>query len=276
MKVLLLAPLLLLACSGTSSRKPLSMPEGYTYENLRETGLDRKLEEVSGIEYDGDEGFLAHNDEEGIIYKLDRQYNVTASLPFGKDDDYEELKKVNKNVYVLKSNGNIWSMEYDGRAVNAPREHKWPGKKAEFEAMFYDEQQQYLVLISKNAKQDKESRTSHGYAFYPAENRFGKEPVFSLSWDEAGRAAGSAFKAIHPSAAAIHPATGELYLLASIEKLLLILDRNGVVKEVHELDKKRFPQAEGITFDKEGNLYITNEAADGDAATLLSFTYQAG
>lgn len=274
MKILLLTPLLLVACAGTSSEEAPSLPKGYAYDNLRENDLEKELEEISGIEYDDAGGFLAHNDEEGIIYKLDKTYRITAALSFGEEGDYEELKKVGDALYVLKSKGNIWSLGYDGTTVGTMQQHKWPGKKAEFESMFYDGDRQRLVIICKNEKGDKESRVSRGYAFYPGEGRFEEEPVFSLSWDDAGRVAGRELKALHPSAAAIHPLTGDLYLLASIEKLLLVLDMEGGVKEVHELDRKRFPQAEGITFDPEGNLYITNEGADTGTATLLSFSYQ--
>lgn len=251
------------------------MPEGYVYENMQKVELERELEEISGIEYDGNNTFLAHNDEKGIIYKLDNAYKITTSFPFGEEGDYEEVKKINDELYVLKSKGDLVSMDYDGTAVNKVEEYKWPGEKAEFEAMYYDEQQQYLVLICKQKKGDKESRTTQGYAFYPGENRFETEAVFSLSWDEAAQVAGMEIKSLRPSAAALHPVTGELYLLASSGKLLLVLERDGSVKEVHQLDKKGFPQAEGITFDEKGNLYITNEAADEDRATLLSFAYQA-
>ncbi|QEC52429.1 SdiA-regulated protein [Anseongella ginsenosidimutans] len=274
MKALFLTPLVLVACAGTSSKMPASLPEGYTYENLQEIELEKELEEISGITYDGG-GFLAHNDEEGIIYRLDKSYRIKASLPFGEEGDYEELKKVNEALYVLKSKGHIWSMGYDGTRLNMIQEHKWPGEKAEFEAMFYDKEKRSLVLICKNEKGDKETRITRGYAFYPEESRFGKEAVFNLEWDEAARVAGTEIKALHPSAAAVHPLTGAIYILASIEKLLLVADREGGVKEVHRLGKELFAQPEGITFDEAGNLYISNEAGDAGAATLLAFSYQA-
>ncbi|HYH56788.1 MAG TPA: SdiA-regulated domain-containing protein [Anseongella sp.] len=274
MKAFFLMPFLLLACAGTATRTAPSLPEGYTYENLQEVRLEKELEEISGIEYEGGGSFLAHNDEEGIIYRLEGEYKVKAAIPFAGEGDYEEIKKVGSQLYMLSSKGDLWSMQYKGTAVSGVEKHEWPGSKTEFEAMFHDPGKEQLVLVSKSAKADKEARRTHAYAFGLSEKRFHQEPVFSLGWEDAGRAAGKELKGLHPSAAAVHPLTGEIYLLASIERLLLVLGPDRQIRAAHRLDKKLFPQPEGITFDERGNLYISNEAAEQEEATLLVFSYQ--
>jgi hypothetical protein len=74
-----------------------------------------------------------------------------------------------------------------------------------------------------------------------------------------------------PSAAAIHPLTKELYIVSSVNKALVIADRNGKVRKVYRLDPGIFKQPEGITFSPAGDLFISNEAADVGAANILIY-----
>jgi uncharacterized protein YjiK len=65
-----------------------------------------------------------------------------------------------------------------------------------------------------------------------------------------------------------------LYILASVNKLLVIADKKGNVKNVYTLDPATFNQPEGITFTPSGTLIISNEKGDEDNATLLIFKPQ--
>jgi uncharacterized protein YjiK len=77
---------------------------------------------------------------------------------------------------------------------------------------------------------------------------------------------------IRPSAAAIHPKTGDLYIISSQDKLLIIM-KDGVVKASYKLPKKTFRQPEGLTFAPNGDMYISNEAAEA-IANILAFRYK--
>jgi uncharacterized protein YjiK len=76
-----------------------------------------------------------------------------------------------------------------------------------------------------------------------------------------------------PSGAAIHPLTGELYIISSVNKLLVVADRRGEVREVYRLDEGVFKQPEGIAFEPDGTMIVSNEAADHGVANLLIFPY---
>ena len=69
-----------------------------------------------------------------------------------------------------------------------------------------------------------------------------------------------------------NPITGEWFILSGSNKLLVITDANWKVKDVYPLNGNTFNQAEGIAFDKEGNLYISNEGDDGTNGNILKFT----
>jgi DNA-binding beta-propeller fold protein YncE len=74
---------------------------------------------------------------------------------------------------------------------------------------------------------------------------------------------------LRPSAAAINPVTNELYVLNSINRLLVITDRKGKLIATHELDPDIYQQPEGIAFTPWGDLLITNEFVDNVSANVL-------
>ena len=78
-----------------------------------------------------------------------------------------------------------------------------------------------------------------------------------------------------PSGIAIHPLTGEIFIISSVGKLLIILDRYGKVLDVKELDPVIFRQPEGICFSPEGEMYISNEGQGGEGY-VLKFKFHEG
>jgi hypothetical protein len=76
-----------------------------------------------------------------------------------------------------------------------------------------------------------------------------------------------------PSAAALHPITGELYMVSAVNKLLVVTSRRGNVKNVYQLDPSLFKQPEGLAFSPRGTLFISNEAADIGVANILVYRY---
>ena len=75
----------------------------------------------------------------------------------------------------------------------------------------------------------------------------------------------------HPSALATHPKTGNLYILSSKGKTMMILNAKGKIIALEKLNKKIHTQPEGIVFDKDGTLYISNEGKKGRNGTISIF-----
>ncbi len=73
-----------------------------------------------------------------------------------------------------------------------------------------------------------------------------------------------------PSGIAIHPKTGNIYVLGSVGNLLLVFSREGEMLAIIDLKSKVHPQPEGICFDPDGTLYISNEGDEGEG-TILKF-----
>ena len=71
-----------------------------------------------------------------------------------------------------------------------------------------------------------------------------------------------------PSGIAIHPHYGEIYIISSVGKLLIVMNRRGKVLDVKELDPKIFRQPEGICFSPAGELFIASEGQGGKGYIL--------
>lgn len=80
---------------------------------------------------------------------------------------------------------------------------------------------------------------------------------------------------LKPAALAKHPSTGEWYVLSSTDKVLLITDANWKIKAAHKLNSSTFNQPEGIAFDRQLNLYISNEGDEVADGNILKFSYLA-
>ena len=76
-------------------------------------------------------------------------------------------------------------------------------------------------------------------------------------------------KRLHPSAAAINPITKDIYIISSIQKILLILNSKGEFKTFYKLNPGIYKQPEGMAFTPEGDLIISNEFAEDGFANLL-------
>jgi hypothetical protein len=47
------------------------------------------------------------------------------------------------------------------------------------------------------------------------------------------------------------------------------MDKGGSVKSLHELGKSDFPQAEGITFNEKGNMFISTEGKKKKSGRIM-------
>jgi hypothetical protein len=149
------------------------------------------------------------------------------------------------------------------------REYPFPETGNEFEILYYDPGIGKLVLICKDCSEDGKKATT-GYAFDPVSNQFIANTL-SINVKKINKLTGKKIGKFKPSAAAMHPLTGSLYIISATDKLLVITDQNGEPKAAYELNPALFKQPEGLTFSSSGALIVTNEAADIGMADILIF-----
>lgn len=246
-------------------------PPGYDLTDPVKITLPPGLDEISGISYyPKDSSVFAEIDEDGLLFKIKMDGSgMIKQWRYGKKHDFEDIVIHDSSFYILISNGDIEKLRFKGDTIVKTKSN-FPGaakKTNEFESMYFDSTLG-LVVLCKNCEDDKRKLVTAfackpDSSIYEVAYQIDVKPIAEKSKEDKFQ-----FK---PSAAAINPVTNELYILASVNKLLVVADRDGKVKEVYTLDPVTFNQPEGITFTPWGDLLISNEKGDGDNATILIF-----
>ena len=274
--LLTLCVLMTMACKQKT--KIIKSPPHYNFSEVQTHKLDLKLKEISGLAWDRDrDEFLAHYDESGKLFLLDRETKAIKpgrEYSFGAKGDYEDIAIYKGVPYVLRSDGMITKIIRDSaggiRGVEA-------GKIGisgtnDFETMYADTSRKALIIICKNCAMDDKKSVS-AFAFYPDSTGFDVNPVYTIDAAEVEKLSPHKTSKLQPSAAGIHPILKKLFIISSAANLLVIADLNGKVESVFELGKKMFPQPEGLTFKSNGDMYISNEGVTA-RSTILRFVYK--
>ncbi len=265
-------------CSPRAAESPKApFPSSYSLDNFQKLTLSIELEEISGLEWVGQDQLWAIEDESSIIYRLDPQTGkILQKRKFAKNKDIEDLLVVNDTAYVLQSNGTVYQvispLAKDVESMEYPFQIK---EKRDMEALIASQTEPSLYVFCKVCKADTGPDKASVFRFNLTTMSYDSEPFAVLKRQDIqpllGDKPGKPLD-IQPSAAAIHPIEKKLYIISSSGKWLLIADLNFKPEEVYRLAPGIFKQPEGITFDPKGNLYISNEAKDGEP-NILVFAY---
>ena len=233
--------------------------------------LPKNVSQISGIAYSNDNSVYAVDDDHGNIYKIPLTPKpAVESWNFGKPDDYEDLVLQDNIFYILSSKGAITRFPASF-PVKDVQTFALPLKgKNEFEILYSDPSSQSLLMVCKDCKEDQKDETS-AFRFILDKHTFENEPAYMLQKSAIEKKAGHAISRFKPSAAAVHPVTGEVYIVSSINKIIVVLDESKKVAAVYPLPAKLFKQPEGIAFSPAGDMIISNEFAHQGSATLLLF-----
>jgi len=238
--------------------------------------LDIRIKEISGIVWDNhNDEFIAHNDEKGTIFYLDKNNGgIVKQFQFSASKgDYEDIAIAKNDIYVLRSDGMLFRIITDSSGT--PKSFdlgniELPGKN-DFETLYYDPDRRALILMCKNCGSD-DKKVVSAYAYYPDSIGFVNKPLYSIDVAKVAELSPRVTSRFQPSAARIHPVLKKLFILSSASNQLIIADMNGNVEGVYMLAKKLFPQPEGLTFKTNGEMFISNEAVSSKAE-LLKFNY---
>lgn len=272
--------ILLLALAGTAvlagcgkGGQKFANPAGYNFQTPHQYKLPLELDEISGVAfYPKDSSIFAINDEKGWLYKVKPGNHLDISRwKFSSGADFEDLVLLDSIFYVLQSNGTIIKISVQNNGNFITHEYPFPfGTENEFEILYYDNSVKKMVLICKDCESDKKKSLTT-FSFDPSNGVF-SDSSFTINVQQiAATQKGEKLK-FKPSAAAINPKDGLLYIISSVNKLLVVADRKGGVKKVYPIDPGLFKQPEGISFTPSGTLIISNEAAGIGVANILIFS----
>jgi uncharacterized protein YjiK len=262
--------------SGTSPEKTSdTFPTGYSLENHSKISLPSTLNEISGIAWNPD--FMwAIDDEYGDLFQLKLETGeISGRIKFGKEEDYEDLVVLGDTAWVLRSNGDLYRVT--NFLGNEPKTQHFESNlkgKNDFETLIKKPGTEDLWIMCKNCEEDKKGEASI-FQFDIQAGTFQKNPIATLKLDGGfGQNSGFANESLpmEPSAAAFHPISGDLFIVSSVGKWLLVTSSTFQPKSIHTLDQKLFVQPEGLSFDPAGNLYISNEGKN-QKPNLLIFPF---
>jgi len=240
--------------------------------------LPKKLTEISGLSIADGGALYAVQDENGSVFKIHGE--DIDEIPFRKDGDYEGIEVVGEYVYVIKSSGTVYKISNLGTDDQTREDfNDFLSDEHDVEGLCYHKETNSLLLACKGSGEAENEKRAI-YQFDLESNKIIEKPFFEISLEEI-KAGIKRYAEEHndeafiklikdkgdeltfaPSAIAIHPFTQNFYITSSKGKLLMVANSKMELIHIEKLDKSIHQQPEGLTFDKDGNLYISNEGKD--------------
>ncbi len=248
--------------------------------------LPGRLNEISGLGLSEDGAMLITvNDEQGKLFYLDKNTcMVVREFKFAKWSDYEGVELVDGQVYVVNSSGTLYKVKHPGEKNQHTKTYNTSLHRAnDVEGLAFDKAGHRLLIACKGkpGRGDELKGKRAIYSFNLDSKELSKEPLFVIDREEiktwrhrektlARQVIGYldenlADDAFAPSGIAIHPLSGEVYVLSSVGKCLVVLDATGNILRFEPLNPDLHRQPEGICFDEDGTLFISDEAKGGRA-----------
>ena len=243
--------------------------------------LPAELHEVSALTDVDSRTVACMQDEDATLYLLDATTGrITGRYLFGPPGDMEGLTRVRDEYYALRSDGLLYRLALRDGAARILDTIRVVLPQDNLEGLAFDERMQRLLIapkgVLKGGPAERDQRAL--FAFDLRERRLLPEPVMRLSVERIvaeARAAGirlpvratpkgrevSAVK-LRFSSVAIDPVSDRHFLLSAVDRLVLVVERDGRFVSIHQLDEGVFPKPEGITFLPDGTLLINSEGKD--------------
>lgn len=257
-----------------------SIPYDLNNPSLTINLVSEELKEISGLSPTETAGtYLAIADERGEAFLVDGKGGgaVLQRVLFREKGDFEGVEMVGKTIWAVKSDGDLFEINDWKKTPPTVQEYNTPLKKADdVEGLAYDAGRKALLLACKANPDSLIPRNI--WAFDLQTKTLGATPAYRIDPQDVNRlvpyGSGEKHDYFSPSGLAVHPVTGDVYVISTALKRLVILDyKTGQIKAAQRLDKKILPQPEGISFDPAGNLLLSSEGKQGEGL-LLRFDFK--
>lgn len=288
--VLIFVLAFLTACAQDEPSRVVYERPGYRFGyNLSQPDQTWKLPlslfEISGNSYIDDQRLACIQDEKGIIFIYNlKDGKIESEINFEEDGDYEDIQVTGKDAWILKSNGKLYKVE-DFRGHANAKAKKYPtalSSNNNTEGLAYDPALNSLLIACKDDPFLDETKGKGARAVYrfrldnhllePMPFLLIRKDTLEYYLSDALGKTGQGFLneegGFKPSGIAIQPGTGNIFILASVGKLLMVLTGEGKILALARLSPQVFRQPEGICFSPDGTLYISSEGAGQDGRIM--------
>lgn len=273
-------PLLILL--GSYGCKPsaqvFTSPKGYDLNNPEKFNMPESLLEISGIAFYHSKSDTVYSiqDEDGRLFRQAWKEKKQKHVVFGKKGDYEDLAILNETVFILKSNGSLYEFPFTETTkveIKDVKEWKKILPEGEYESIYADQQTNQLYILCKNSKEDKRGEMMSGsiFTYDPVKRQLISSGRFSMDLSKLIENENILKTGLKASALTRDPHTGDWYILSAVNKLLVVATPDWKVKSIHRLNSSIFNQPEGLAFDEQMNLYISNEGDELTSGNILKF-----
>ncbi|OAV45478.1 hypothetical protein A3850_013705 [Lewinella sp. 4G2] len=253
---------------------------GYNFDRPDDVAkLPNDLAEISGLSPWFEDGkLLAVQDEDGELFIIDaKSGKVERSFKFDKDKDYEGVARKGDTIYVLEQDGDLHRLiyadsieEYQAEKIETAFSYR-----NDTEGIAYDSLTDALLIVPKEEELNPgEDDYRHGiYSFSLVTNQIIAQPTYYIDEFEVGEAVYGKRSRYNfkPSGVAVDPITNDIYVIGSVGKILVVIDRESNIKHIELLKENIFRQPEGVEFSRNGDLYISSEAK-GKKAVIARFS----
>jgi len=255
----------------------LPSPANYDFNAPEKFTMTESLQEISGIAFNNlkNDTIYAIQDEEGKLFYWQLGSRRISSAKFGKHGDYEDLAILNSVVFVLRSDGTLYSFPLSAKSASSINSKEWLNllPKGEYEGLYADAKQNNLYVLCKKCVDDKSSKEVSGYVLKASNDSLTNAGQFAIDVKQIQALTQKKNVKFHPSALTFNLRTNEWFVLSASNKMLVITDESWKVKQIFDLDPTTFLQPEGIAFDSEDNLYISSEGDDLKNGNVLKFKF---
>ncbi|MEM6734733.1 MAG: SdiA-regulated domain-containing protein [Bacteroidota bacterium] len=240
------------------------------------------LQEISGLSWKYDSTLLAVDDETGKVFEYGmEEQDIVHSIHFYRGDDFEGVELVGSDIYILRSDGDLFKVDYtSSKKTTAWKIETALGKMNDTEGLGYDPISNNLIIAckEKGGLDDEKIKGRAFYSFDLSSNKLDENPLFTIRKKDldAFWEANKGFDydedriKFKPSAIAFHPISKNYYILASVGKMILVVDRKGIIKATYPIYPRILGQPEGLAFSKNGDMYISSEG-EGDRGYIVRF-----
>ncbi|WP_039866380.1 SdiA-regulated domain-containing protein [Pedobacter sp. BAL39] len=276
-------------CGCKPPKNKFTNPRGYDLEQADKFNMPESLLEISGVAlHNGNpDTIYSIQDEDGKLFRQKWDIKKQHNTHFASKGDYEDLAILKDQVLVLKSNGSVYVFpvsESSKEETKAVKEFKKIVPKGEYESLYADPETNQVYILCKACPSDKKAKKVSGYVFDfqfsadSAGNNIQLNPAgeFTVDLNPIKELNPKLKASLNPSALSKNLLTKQWYILSSVNKLLLVADAQWNIKEVHRLNSSTFNQPEGLAFDNQHNMYISNEGDELTNGNILKFKYHPG
>ena len=202
-------------------------------------------------------------DERGQVYEIDFATHVVKKrMAYGNptiNGDFEGIAVLHDVLYLITSDGDLYARPIDA-ADRDPDYEQFKtglGKRCEIEGLTEDPSRDRLLVLCKDARKKKLRKRLTVFAWSPETED--THEVVSIKLKDAN------IEELHPSALAFAPGSRDILVVLAARQLAWVeIDLDETLRRAGRLPAgSNHLQAEGLTFDDAGRIYIADEGKSG-------------